>query len=438
MSEAGTRLLGVERIGVAWAGLTVLVACLIGGGTVANLASDRIIQAMMIPLAIIALLRADHMRAGWPVLTWLGLLLAVVLANLAFFLTPNPLTDTQLGSINPDRAVSYALFVSSLIGFAAYVLTLGDRAVKRIMLVFLTGLLVNVCVAALQLSSDRLTQTQGPFYVLSAGLFANQNHFSALIHAFIPLLGWMLLDQARQPALFVLSTAAMALVLFAAQSYAAMALLIMTVLASAAIFFRNSYGRRSVILSVLVGVVFVVGFIFIFMVQEPGDFSRDLRLQFWANTWAAVADWMPFGTGFGGFHVVYPAYESIDQELSVFANYAHNDWLEWVLETGVPGIAIAVFAILLALTNAFQSALKMGCALTLFALSLHSVVDYPVRTMPVAMLATFCLMVLWSRPHRVRRHGNAEAKQSNARERAEALAALHEPELIATRTANSR
>ncbi|MEL6919886.1 MAG: O-antigen ligase family protein, partial [Pseudomonadota bacterium] len=136
-----------------------------------------------------------------------------------------------------------------------------------------------------------------------------------------------------------------------------------------------------------------MGLLFVFRNrQEAGD---PLRAQFWQNTWAATLDYLPFGTGLGGFHVIYPRYERMDQDLSVFANYAHNDWLEALLETGIFGLALLCAVTFFVFKKSQETPLKVAALIGLVALAVHSLVDYPLRTMPIAMLAAFYVGVIW-------------------------------------------
>jgi O-antigen ligase len=98
-----------------------------------------------------------------------------------------------------------------------------------------------------------------------------------------------------------------------------------------------------------------------------------------------------FGVGLGAWPTVYPRYAIVD--FGVFANQAHNDWLQWTAEGGIPfGIVIATL-FLWCLRPAFRSVWGIG----VIAVFLHALVDYPFSRpalgswpiLIIAMLATW-------------------------------------------------
>ena len=62
------------------------------------------------------------------------------------------------------------------------------------------------------------------------------------------------------------------------------------------------------------------------------------RREFAASSFHMIAAHPWFGVGLGAWPTVYPSYAIAD--FGVFANQAHSDWLEWVVEGGV-GFAVA-------------------------------------------------------------------------------------------------
>ncbi|MCR6702433.1 MAG: O-antigen ligase family protein [Dokdonella sp.] len=71
-----------------------------------------------------------------------------------------------------------------------------------------------------------------------------------------------------------------------------------------------------------------------------------------------------------------------------YVNHAHNEYLQWWLEAGVPAlVAMALAAVALALTarglalrRAAQRADGVAALIALLAILAHSTVDYPLRT----------------------------------------------------------
>lgn len=125
--------------------------------------------------------------------------------------------------------------------------------------------------------------------------------------------------------------------------------------------------------------------------------SGDPRPELWTDTLHAIGQYWPLGTGIGTFVPVFVAAERLEVVDQSFPNRAHNDFLELALEAGLPGLAlVAVLAAILvrrwarrmrvAESPAERAELAFaGAALAL--IGLHSVVDYPLRSMALAALA---------------------------------------------------
>ena len=120
----------------------------------------------------------------------------------------------------------------------------------------------------------------------------------------------------------------------------------------------------------------------------------------------------PFtGTGLGTWPTVYPHYAIFD--VGTFANQAHNDWLQFAAEGGIP-FALVIFSLFLwSLRPAFRSIWGIGVV----SVFLHAFVDYPfsrpaLGSWPILILA----MLAAAAPRNVRRHesgGDAVSKTLN-------------------------
>ncbi|KLE35688.1 hypothetical protein AAW00_04640 [Aurantiacibacter luteus] len=110
---------------------------------------------------------------------------------------------------------------------------------------------------------------------------------------------------------------------------------------------------------------------------------------------------MVLGVGFGAFEQAFRAVEPWDWLSPHYLNQAHNDWLQIVIEGGLPGVAIALVAAVLAGAVAVRT-WREGRAdgrfaavtdprwlglLTLLMIALHSAVDYPLRTPSIMLTA---------------------------------------------------
>jgi O-antigen ligase len=82
------------------------------------------------------------------------------------------------------------------------------------------------------------------------------------------------------------------------------------------------------------------------------------------------------GFGLGTWQVVYPAYARVDDGL--FDNQAHNDWVQWAAEGGVPMVALMVTLAVTLAPAAVRSVWGIGL---LFVLA-HCAVEYHFQQRP--------------------------------------------------------
>jgi O-antigen ligase len=128
--------------------------------------------------------------------------------------------------------------------------------------------------------------------------------------------------------------------------------------------------------------------------------TREARWDLWLDTNYAIHQVWPFGSGVGTIVPMLEAAERLETVDPTRPVRAHNDWLEWVLEGGLPGIfvlaliAVVVGALLIRawLASREPNVDPVYRAQVIFAGSvllvegLHSIVDYPMRSMALAAL----------------------------------------------------
>ncbi len=114
---------------------------------------------------------------------------------------------------------------------------------------------------------------------------------------------------------------------------------------------------------------------------ESGEVSQ---FFIWQDTLSLIRQHPWMGTGLGTFPVTYTSVQTV--YLDKFMNHAHNDYLEFASDLGLPGALLLFGSIvfLLAktlhhlrrLNGSFERAISMGCVGSMAALLLHSLTDF--------------------------------------------------------------
>ncbi|WP_067906198.1 O-antigen ligase family protein [Novosphingobium fuchskuhlense] len=137
--------------------------------------------------------------------------------------------------------------------------------------------------------------------------------------------------------------------------------------------------------------------------------TTEARWDLWADTWYAIGQVWPFGSGIGTIVPMLEAAERLDVVDMTSPVRAHNDWLEWTLEAGLPGLVVLGIVILVIgwfAVRAIISSNRAGVAPArraqvafgtgvLIIEGLHAIVDYPMRSMALAILSATALAFLF-------------------------------------------
>lgn len=122
----------------------------------------------------------------------------------------------------------------------------------------------------------------------------------------------------------------------------------------------------------------------------------EIRLSLWRNALALVKEFPVLGSGLGTFEYVFLRYrpDKLPQDRQAF--YAHNDYLELLIETGFPGLLLAIWAILrffrYGLKGYFQhkdpilTLLVLGGLTSCLAMFIHSFFDFNLQIPANALL----------------------------------------------------
>ncbi len=153
--------------------------------------------------------------------------------------------------------------------------------------------------------------------------------------------------------------------------------------------------------------------------------SAESRLIGWSDTLRMIPDFPVLGSGLGTFVDVYMLYESQEDEL-IF-DHAHNDYLEFIAEAGIPAflLLIAIFTLFLrrVLTlwlkseTSFSSWITFGAFLGVLSCLFHSIFDFCMHIPANAFLFSTLLGILWAGTNLSRRQPNAMGSHPSYRKR---------------------
>lgn len=226
------------------------------------------------------------------------------------------------------------------------------------------------------------------------GPFQNRNNFTAFLELLVPLaLYRALVDRPRRAWYLV-----MAAILYAAAVASASRAGVALISAEVAMVFliakvRGMLPRKSLILAaacaVAVGAVLVlaVGWEPLWLRLRQAD-PYVFRREITQSTLAMIREQPWTGFGLGTFQTVYPAFALFDVGLIV--NHAHNDWLEWAAEGGIP-LALALLSMAV---WAVRPAVRSIWGLGLIAVFVHAAIDFPLQRLGVAGWAYALLAAL--------------------------------------------
>ena len=275
-----------------------------------------------------------------------------------------------------DWSALFALFFLSLQFYGDP----GARAgLRRAMLYF--GFALSV-VSVVQLFSSGgevfwLFPTQYKEFVV--GPFLNRDHYACFIELVLPLAVVEAFWSRRNKVAYAAMAAAMVATVIAGASRAGT---MVVTLEAGAISLAAMLGRgpgtgtrvASLLRIVALAGVFtaVVGWEVLwqrFQDPDPFKFRREMAI----SSVAMVRDRPWMGFGLGTYESAYPEYALFDIGLRV--NHAHNDWLEWAAEGGIPLFLLLGFVALWSARAAWQAPWGVGVV----AVFVHSTVDYPLH-----------------------------------------------------------
>ncbi|MDP2156520.1 MAG: O-antigen ligase family protein [Nitrospirota bacterium] len=235
------------------------------------------------------------------------------------------------------------------------------------------------------------------------GPFVNRNHFAGFIGMLVPLgLGYTLTRESREKFIFFgFLTVIMTLSLFFSLSrggivsfFASMALFSMLVVIT-----RVQTRKIWAIAAFLVAVAGYLVYLGIDPVIDrfyETDITKEQRIIVWQSTFTAFKDFWLTGSGLGTFIDMFHLYSPASVQ-SIY-DHAHNDYLEYMLETGTIGMALLltfVGILLHSLAKAdFQGKsgmIRIAVISSVFSMMMHSIFDFNLHILSNMLLLAVVL-----------------------------------------------
>lgn len=460
-----------------FAGFLALVA-LMGGGSRDDISSLVILRPACAFFAAYALTVAapgDFARVRVPLL----LLLALALW-MAIQLIPLPpglwnalpgreaiaVTDRLIGlgdvwrpiSLSPSKTVNS---LASLVVPAAALLLYAVQADAQRRKLF-TLFLIFAAVSALLGIAQIGTGGRGPLYLYTqtnlgtpVGLFSNRNHHAVFIATTLLVAAYLFAeyrrltrkgDRSMAPVAICFAAALVLVTLFINGSRAGLLIGVLALGMGSALYIwarrmepKDGHTRPMGLWAgylpiALVLMVAIAGGAALF--SEASSFNRlaklqlveELRIQILPQVAAMANDNWLFGTGFGSFEHAYRSYEASDWLRGEYVNNAHDDWLQWIIEGGLPAMLILLaFVVWLGSRCVahwrvrYEEPARTGVVLTaagvLALLLIASLLDYPLRVPSMMVYAMLMVALIADPPQPQVKLSRREADRDRGRTR---------------------
>ncbi|MDP3080266.1 MAG: O-antigen ligase family protein [Brevundimonas sp.] len=321
-------------------------------------------------------------------------------------------------SVAPDRTWGSALALAPPSAFFLAVLSLSHIQRERLVQFCVTAAIVGILLGAAQLASggDSLYLWNWTGSGSVTGFFANRNHLASFLLIAMPfavISGAATLrrrDQRTSALWFGALFAGLVVVALAAIRSRAGIILFgpVMVISLLAAWIAAGRGRPGPGLLVLVGSIGAALTAVAVLALPPilARFEHDTpeaRFERWPLIAETAQTQLPLGSGLGSFDAVYRSVEPLEELDSTFFNQAHNEYLETWLEAGWLGIGVILAFLAWYVRRCWtawktppsrEGDLQRAASIGIGVLILHSVGDYPLRTVTLAVVFALCCGLL--------------------------------------------
>jgi O-antigen ligase len=313
-------------------------------------------------------------------------------------------------SIVPSVTLAHLL---RILGYTATFLIVRDLAWQRRMRAWTLALPV-IIIAALEAAYGLLLFFQGAEAQDSAhGTYMNRNHFSGLLEMALPLAilyAVALYRRKTASSLRVCGMLAVATLILVGIIYSfsrmGFAACLLSLFVAGTLTLRNRVSKKWLAAG-LVLCLALLAFIYLppdQLIERFGklwdgeELTTEGRLYIWEEALPLLKSYPVFGCGLGGFESAFFRYQRSVPNRRV--DFAHNDYLQYLVELGAIGFVIAAISIgwIFIRTcreinpdeDSEENALSIGCIAALVAILIHSFVDFnlyvPANAMTMAWI----------------------------------------------------
>jgi len=269
----------------------------------------------------------------------------------------------------------------------------------------------------------------------ATGTYANRNHLAGLLEMVFPIslaltvasvgqlgsngsrrskwrkhLDFLSTGRGHQAFVYGALTLLFLLAIIFTRSRTGIALSMLGVLVSSFAFSRrlggnNIYGTVGTVITACVGIAIIIGLAPVLDRFSASDTVEDARIRIFSSSIDGIGEYFPVGSGPGSYPETFPRFEPPTLAGGQLVNHAHNDYLEWLFEGGLPAGAIIVVCLAIYLRqwsrvwtrgiwDTFRF-IQVGAGIGILLMLLHGLTDFnqriPANMVFLAFLAAIFL-----------------------------------------------
>lgn len=236
------------------------------------------------------------------------------------------------------------------------------------------------------------------------GPFVNRNHYAGLMEMIIPfaVVGFLVPYTRKEKRVLMLFAAVLcgASLVLSLSRGGVIAFLVEMLLLGAFLSLRSGNNRAALGVAGLgIPLIGLVGWLATGQLLERfSNLEDSMRLAITRDGLRMFSDHLALGTGLGTFPTIYPQYRSFATDQ--FVNQAHNDVVQLMVETGLPGLLLVVWFLVVVYKQglvkaqgwvaSWKGAASLAALTGITGLLVHSLSDFNLRIPSNALF--FCIL----------------------------------------------